>query len=242
MTYVAHSFNMLPSYFICNTTSKANEILNSPRFSVDKGLIINTGVNDLERLSPEEIITKQVKLVNTACKVFLDKKIIVSSITPRLDDLGRNINKINDAIDDEIKNLPNVIHVYNGYLENTKYFHDNKHLNKKRGIPALAKNIKWGLRSAFGREKKEDHAVHNSHKVKKQQPEIIPRTEEQNATVINPPQPEEMLNGMQQQINFITDLFNKVIQSNVNLQQQQYQRVMYPPFPPFYNPRLLNQA
>jgi hypothetical protein len=60
--------------------------------------------------------------------------------------------------------------------------------------------------------------------------------------VINPPQPDEMLNGMQQQINFITDLFNKVIQSNVNLQQQQYQRVMYPPFPPFYNPRLLNQA
>jgi hypothetical protein len=155
---------MLPSYFICNTTSKANEILNSPRFSVDKGLIINTGVNDLERLSPEEIITKQVKLVNTACKVFLDKKIIVSSITPRLDDLGRNINKINDAIDDEIKNLPNVIHVYNGYLENTKYFHDNKHLNKKRGIPALAKNIKWGLRSAFGREKKEDHAVHNNNR------------------------------------------------------------------------------
>jgi hypothetical protein len=51
-----------------------------------------------------------------------------------------------------------------------------------------------------------------------------------------------MLNGMQQQINFITDLFNKVIQSNVNLQQQQYQRVMYPPFPPFYNPRLLNKA
>ena len=116
----------------------------------------------MERLSPEEIITEQVKLVNTACKVFPDKKIIVSSITPRLDDLGRNINKINDAIDDEIKNLPNVIHVYNGYLENTKYFHDNKHLNKKCGIPALAKNIKWGLRSAFSHEKKEDHAVHNS--------------------------------------------------------------------------------
>jgi hypothetical protein len=146
---------MLPSYFICNTTSKANEILNSPRFSVDKGLIINTGVNDLERLSPEEIITKQVKLVNTACKVFPDKKIIVSSITPRLDDLGRNINKINDAIDDEIKNLPNVIHVYNGYLENTKYFHDNKHLNKKRGYQLWPKILSgvFGLLLVVRRKK-----------------------------------------------------------------------------------------
>jgi hypothetical protein len=39
----------------CNTTTKAMEIINTPRFKVNNGLIINPGVNDVEHLTPEKL-------------------------------------------------------------------------------------------------------------------------------------------------------------------------------------------
>ena len=47
---------------------------------------------------------------------------------------------------------------------------------------------------------------------------------------------------IQQQLQNMTNLLNHFIQSNININQQQYQRVMYNPLP-FYNSRLVyNQA
>ena len=58
----------------CNTTKKAKEILESTKFEVKKGIIINTGVNDLEHLSAEEIVKSQVQMVNMAVKNSRDDK------------------------------------------------------------------------------------------------------------------------------------------------------------------------
>ena len=140
----------------CNTTKKAKEILESPRFDVKKGIIINTGVNDLEHLSAGEIVKSQVQMANMAVKKFPGRQIFLCGITPRGDKLDRKIPDINDDIHEEIKDIPNVSHIYNGNLRNGKLYFDVKHLNRRFGIPALAKNIKNELRKIFGGNRKEN--------------------------------------------------------------------------------------
>lgn len=53
------------------------EILSSPRFDIKKGLIINTGVNDVEHLSIDAVTKKQVDMVELAMIAFPGKKIII---------------------------------------------------------------------------------------------------------------------------------------------------------------------
>ena len=55
------------------TTQKATGIINTPRFMINKGLIINTGINDVEHVSAEQIIEDEVKLIETASSVFPKK-------------------------------------------------------------------------------------------------------------------------------------------------------------------------
>ena len=130
------------------TTQKATEIINSPRFMINKGIIINTGVNDVEHMSAEQIIEDQVKLIEIASSVFPEKKIIVSEITPRTDGLDDVVLAVNNGVHKRIKDLPNVNHVDNDNLREYRFFHDTKHLNRRLGIPMLAKNLKSALRSA----------------------------------------------------------------------------------------------
>ena len=70
----------------CGTTGKATEIINTSKFKVNKALIINTGVNDLEHLSKDEIINKQIEMIEKATKTFPGIKVFLSGITPRQDD------------------------------------------------------------------------------------------------------------------------------------------------------------
>ena len=54
---------------------------------------ITTGVNDVEHLTLDEVIQKQLEMVDTARKAFLGKKIIVSSVTPRDDDFDETFGQ-----------------------------------------------------------------------------------------------------------------------------------------------------
>ncbi|CAB3991175.1 Hypothetical predicted protein [Paramuricea clavata] len=100
----------------CGDTAKAIDILTSPRFSLKHGIIINTGVNDLESLSPKDIIESQIRLVNIATTNFPDKEMIMSSITPRWDDLDKLVFEVNKWVAQKICRNPNVVLVDNGNL------------------------------------------------------------------------------------------------------------------------------
>ena len=128
----------------CGTTDKAINILSSLRFKVHK--IINTGVNDLEHSTAKDVISKQLQMINLAVNAFPGKKIILSSITPQDDKLDNDVEVVNKEVHCQIANNPNVIHVDNCNLREVKYYYDNKHLNRKNGIPALATNLKKGVR------------------------------------------------------------------------------------------------
>ncbi|CAB4025500.1 Hypothetical predicted protein [Paramuricea clavata] len=117
---------------------KAINILSSPRFKVNKELIINTGVNDLEHSTAKDVISKQLQMINLAVNAFPGKKIILSSITLRDDKLDKDVEVVNKEVHCQIANNRNVIYVNNCNLREVKYYYDHKHLNRKNGIPALA--------------------------------------------------------------------------------------------------------
>ena len=208
---------------------------------------LNTGVNDVEHLSPEEIINSQIEMVKAAIEVFPEKKIILSSITPRQDDHNDDIFHINEEIHKQIKELPNVIHVYNGNLQNSKYFYDHKHLNKKLGIPMLARNIKQCIREIF---KHPQHNKENNQQRTKQQrtnPKETNHLKPNASTDIAPPKvptpPQQSVeHNIQTQIEHLTGLLQSVIQTQA-LNHRYYPQVMYPNnVGPFLQPRYVNQA
>ena len=149
---------LLQLQIACANTKKATEIINNPKFTVNQALIINTGVNDVEHLKPVKIIEDQVHLVEAASHMFPGRKIILSDITPRTDNLDQAIININNDIHERIKDLPNVQHVYNGNLRQYKFFYDTKHLSMRLGIPLLAKNLKNGLRRALRPQQRQENS------------------------------------------------------------------------------------
>ena len=89
-------------------------------------------------------------MIDTAKKAFPGKKIIVSSITPRDDNLDGNVRIINQAVERKISKFNDVIHVHNNDLRDRSFYHDCKHLNRNRGVRMFASNIKRGIRVANG--------------------------------------------------------------------------------------------
>ncbi len=62
----------------CRTSSQAIKIISSPRFQVNKALIINTGVNDVEHLMLDKVIQKQLEMGKTSlCQVLLPEMMIL---------------------------------------------------------------------------------------------------------------------------------------------------------------------
>lgn len=220
----------------CNTTDKAIEILKSPRFNVKSGVIINSGVNDVEHLSTEEVIHKQINMVHIAVQEFPNKYIIMSSITPRCDDLDRTVFEVNKAVYDNVKNIPNVILVDNGNLRgNALNFHDVKHLNIKNGVPLWASNLKDGIRKALGItiRPRSPRRIWNG----PQQTEFTPSAQSTDdsrwSDVVsrNAVESNSFSAGVQNQLSVIGNMLSQLVQSNVNLHPPQ-QRVFYPSMPP----------
>ena len=221
----------------CGTTDKATEVVTSPRFLVRKGLIINTGVNDMEHLAVEDVVTKQVEMVNAARNAFPERKIIISSITPRDDDLDKAVLSVNDEVHRQIRKLPNVIHIDNSNLRNRELFFDRKHFNKRFGIPAFAANLKQGIRLACGirlsdrrQQAPRPHADVRSTPLPARR--MLPRTEEHNQSSQRAPdrpinsQGNE-LSAITSQISNLAGLVNRLLQVNSS-HGQPHQRIMFP--------------
>ena len=96
-------------------------------------------------MCPEHFIEDQVELTKTAPRVFPEKKIIVSEITPRTDGLDEIVIAFNNGVHEQIKGLSTIHHVANGNLREYRFFHHTKHLSKRSGIPILEKNLKNAL-------------------------------------------------------------------------------------------------
>ena len=223
----------------CNTTGKAIDIMNNPRFIINKGLIINTGVNDIDHVSTEDVIHSQENLIKTATRLFPGKKLILSSITPTNDSLDHKAKVANQEIHEQIKDFPNVFHVNNGNLRDDRFYRDTKHLNKRFRIPALAKNIKKEIRNAF--------YPRQNFISKGNYSDVAQSYKPGNSSNGNPMDTAQPPNGqnyiydhsttktdrVQDQLQNMASMLQNLIQSYGYVNQPQYQRVMYNPVP-FY--------
>ena len=86
-------------------------------------------------------------------KNITHKKIIISHITPRKDDLNKEVLVCNALLDQSVKQSEHVFLVDHSNLQiiRQSILHDTKHI-KKVSIRHLAGNIKRTLRSSYGIE------------------------------------------------------------------------------------------
>ena len=209
----------------CGNTAKAIDILTSPRFTVKHGIIINTGVNDLESLSPKDIIESQTRLVNIATTNFPDKKIIMSSITPRRDDLDKFVFEVNKAVAQNICKIPNVVLVDNGNLRSKDQFYfDTKHLSRRHGIPQFATNLKNGIRKSLGINNRRISGQHRFPYPKSNHGSSWSDVVKQNLPLNNSPN-QSTISEVKNHLVDLTSMFKQFLQTTVNPPAQ----------PPFHN-------
>ena len=106
-------------------------------------LLIHTGTNDLERSSPEELISNILTLITEASTKFPSSKILFSTLLPRNDISPSTIISINNQLITSCSKLPNVqlIAHDNLFKNGINILRDNKHI-LKRHIGLFAKNLK----------------------------------------------------------------------------------------------------
>lgn len=220
----------------CGTTDKAIEIINTPKFKVDKALIINTGVNDLKHLSKDEIINQQIEMIKKATETFPAIKVFLSGITPRQDDYDDIVIEINNAVHRKVEQMPNVHHVYNGNLRQRRLYFDVKHLSRRAGVPVLARNIKTEMRKALSPSAPRQRNYNSANQpsqltLNHQKLSTRPQPQDRDVQVQIIPDPPVVSNNIDVQLKQLTEAMNMLIHTN---QQLQY-RVMYTPFTPIYN-------
>ncbi|CAB4002775.1 Hypothetical predicted protein [Paramuricea clavata] len=228
----------------CGNTAKAIDILTSPRFTVKHGIIINTGVNDLESLSPKDIIESQTCLVNIATTNFPDKKIIMSSITPRRDDLDKFVFEVNKAVAQNICKIPNVVLVDNGNLRSKDQFYfDTKHLSRRHGIPLFATNLKNGIRKSLGINNRRISGQHRFPYPKSNHGSSWSDVVKQNPP-LNNSRNQSTISEVKNHLVDLTAMFKQFLQTTVNPSAQPpfhnypapQPNNLFPPSPPLFPP------
>ncbi len=132
----------------CGNTQRAGSILDKPHFKEPKNLIIHVGINDIETgLSPEGIANSLIGVAAKAVNKFPHSKISVSLITPRADELFAKVVETNKLISRAM--VESVSLIYHGNLDNSCMF-DKKHLNKRFGVPLLARNFQQAVLNRNG--------------------------------------------------------------------------------------------
>ena len=107
-------------------------------------LFIHIGVNDVEidLLDAKTIADHLTKVVLNAREKFPDTKLFLSEVTPRSDSLNEKVLKINSLLKNCLFNISNLKLVIHSNLADQIYFYDDKHFNRYKGIPSLARNLK----------------------------------------------------------------------------------------------------
>ena len=81
--------------------------------------------------------------------MFPSIKIIVSEVTPRMDEFDEQVKVANSSLNKFVDRHENTFIVKHDNLRNPDFFQDAKHI-RQDGIARFAANIKKGLRNAYG--------------------------------------------------------------------------------------------
>ena len=128
----------------CGSITAAFDIIENSYFKGMDALFIHTGVNDVENdlLDAKTIADHLTKVVLNARKKFPEIKLFLSEVTPRSDSLNEKVLKINSLLKNCLFNISNLKLIIHSNLADQIYFYDDKHFNRYKGIPSLARNLK----------------------------------------------------------------------------------------------------
>ena len=134
----------------CGNLNQAISTIESIKENKPDAILIHTGVNDLEAYSVEQVFQNIKALIESCQKYIPTSRIILSEITPRMDILDRDVFRINRLIHENYSNINMITIVKHHSLRNSNTMRDNKHVSETEGTLKLAKNLKFGIRKAFG--------------------------------------------------------------------------------------------
>lgn len=114
-------------------------------------ILINTGVNDIDNKSAEEIAEEFKNIIQLLKNKYIGIKIIISEITPRKDGKDKDVIECNRILADICNGDENVFLISHENLRDSSYskLYDTKHIHY-RAIGLFVSNIKQTLRKAYG--------------------------------------------------------------------------------------------
>lgn len=133
----------------CHSVQQSLDIMENVTFTKAKIIMLHFGVNDIESQSIERFSLNMKHIVTKFRSKYPDAKILVSEITPRMDDLNPKVKECNAHLKVVLKGDPQVYVIYHNFLDNDELFYDMKHI-KKEFINRLAGNLKKALRRVLG--------------------------------------------------------------------------------------------
>ena len=111
---------------------------------------MSIGCNDLVHKTPHQYFTSVHTLVERLQTSFNGIKIILSEVTPRMDEFDQRVIEANQLLRQFVLSKEDLFLTKNSNLRNPDFFlSDGIHLNHSI-IPRFASNIKRALRAAYG--------------------------------------------------------------------------------------------
>ena len=116
-----------------------------------KYFLINVGVNDIDRMSGNDVYAEIVKNIDALKEKFPNIKIILAELTPRKDDKDAEVDICNKLINELAQLDENVFVASHDTLrgDKNKFLADNKHISRKT-IGVFVVNLKRALCQAHG--------------------------------------------------------------------------------------------
>ena len=116
-----------------------------------KYFLINVGVNDIDRMSGNDVYAEIVKNIDALKEKFPNIKIILAELTPRKDDKDAEVDICNKLINELARLDENIFVASHDTLrgDKNKFLADNKHISRKT-IGVFVVNLKRALCQAHG--------------------------------------------------------------------------------------------
>ena len=141
------------SWNFCRYIGDIWELLNNGRLQDFDTILISCGTNDIEHVNGIKVHAELMSLVNLINEKYPMRNIIISHITPRKDELNKEVVVCNAMLDKSVNQLDHMFLVDHTNLQviRQSILHDTKHI-KKESIRYFAGNIKKTLRMSYGIE------------------------------------------------------------------------------------------
>ena len=100
------------SYIRCSVLAQSKDIINEVIFNAPKTFILHCGTNDLEKYHDYTGIVKKIsEVINLINEKYLESKVILSSLLPRMDTHHAQVGKINKVLNTNYSTKPSVLFV-----------------------------------------------------------------------------------------------------------------------------------